>query len=172
MQRPVVVFPLPDSPTRPNVSPSSIAKLTSSTALTTVPERKRPLTRPKCLTRWLTSTSGIGLQPCIVQIALRLVLRSDDVIGGRVERAWIEPIRASRIECATGRQRAEHRHRTVNRAQTLSACASRYRREKPTRVGMLRTLEDLPYRSFFDDTARVHDGDAIGGFGDDPEIVR
>ena len=37
MQRPVVLLPLPDSPTRPNVSPSSMAKLTPSTALTTVP---------------------------------------------------------------------------------------------------------------------------------------
>ena len=35
MQRPVVVLPLPDSPTRPNVSPVSIEKLTSSTARTT-----------------------------------------------------------------------------------------------------------------------------------------
>ena len=34
MQRPVVLLPLPDSPTRPNISPSSIEKLTSSTALT------------------------------------------------------------------------------------------------------------------------------------------
>ena len=34
MQRPVVLLPLPDSPTSPNISPSSIEKLTSSTALT------------------------------------------------------------------------------------------------------------------------------------------
>ena len=32
MQRPVVVLPLPDSPTRPNVSPASMVKLTPSTA--------------------------------------------------------------------------------------------------------------------------------------------
>src|SRR6266545_3718532 len=35
MHRPVVLLPLPDSPTRPNISPSSIVKLTSSTARTT-----------------------------------------------------------------------------------------------------------------------------------------
>ncbi len=40
MQRPVVLLPLPDSPTSPNVSPSSIVKLTSSTALTTVFSRR------------------------------------------------------------------------------------------------------------------------------------
>ena len=32
MQRPVVLLPLPDSPTSANVSPSSMVKLTSSTA--------------------------------------------------------------------------------------------------------------------------------------------
>ena len=37
MHRPVLLLPLPDSPTRPKVSPSSIVKLTPSTALTTVP---------------------------------------------------------------------------------------------------------------------------------------
>ena len=66
MQRPVVVLPLPDSPTSPNVSPSSMLKLTSSTALTTVPARNSPPPRVKCLTRWETSTSGIridGLGP-------------------------------------------------------------------------------------------------------------
>src|SRR6202023_1803691 len=110
--RPVVVLPLPDSPTSPNVSPSLIAKLTSSTALTTVPERKRPLPRAKCLMRWLTSTSGIWLQPYVVQIALGFVVRSDDVIGRWIDCAGIEPIRASRIERATARQRAEHRDRT------------------------------------------------------------
>ena len=53
MQRPVVVLPLPDSPTRPNVSPSSMLKLTSSTARTTAsPARKSPLPRAKCFTRW------------------------------------------------------------------------------------------------------------------------
>ena len=34
MQRPVVVLPQPDSPTRPSVSPRRIEKLTPSTACT------------------------------------------------------------------------------------------------------------------------------------------
>ena len=45
MQRPVVLLPLPDSPTRPNISPSSIVKLTSSTALTTEGGREQALPR-------------------------------------------------------------------------------------------------------------------------------
>ena len=36
----VVVFPQPDSPTRPNVSPGSSVKLTPSTAFTTRVPRK------------------------------------------------------------------------------------------------------------------------------------
>ena len=60
MQRPVVVLPLPDSPTRPNVSPSSIEKLTSSTARTTVRLRRNsPLPRANSFTRLRTSRSAI-----------------------------------------------------------------------------------------------------------------
>ena len=42
MQRPVVLLPLPDSPTSPKVSPSSMVKLTSSTARTIVLGREQP----------------------------------------------------------------------------------------------------------------------------------
>ena len=63
MQRPVVVLPLPDSPTSPNVSPSSIVKPTSSTAVTVVPLWNRPAPRVNRLTRCETSTSGIALRP-------------------------------------------------------------------------------------------------------------
>src|SRR5688572_24635247 len=59
MHRPVVLLPLPDSPTRPNISPSSMTKLTSSTALTTDGDRPSAPDRAKCLTRWRTSRSGI-----------------------------------------------------------------------------------------------------------------
>ena len=48
-QRPVVVLPLPDSPTRPNVSPASTAKLTSSTALTDGAAPSRPPPRSEVL---------------------------------------------------------------------------------------------------------------------------
>ncbi len=59
MHRPVVLLPLPDSPTRANVSPSWTTKLTLSTARTTVLSRKSPPPRVKCLTRFRTSTSGV-----------------------------------------------------------------------------------------------------------------
>ena len=51
MQRPVVLLPLPDSPTSPNISPSSMEKLTSSTALTTDALLNKPRLLTKCLTR-------------------------------------------------------------------------------------------------------------------------
>ena len=53
ISRPIVVFPHPDSPTSPNVSPGRIERLTSATALTD-PTRRRsiaPLVTGKSLTR-------------------------------------------------------------------------------------------------------------------------
>src|SRR6185369_6235488 len=56
IERPVVDFPHPDSPTSPNVSPRRIVKLTSSTALTTSrPAPSRLLPAGKCFVRFLTS---------------------------------------------------------------------------------------------------------------------
>jgi hypothetical protein len=59
MSRPTVVFPHPDSPTRPSVSPPWISKLTPSTARTrpTVRMSSPPLTG-KCFTRSRTTTRG------------------------------------------------------------------------------------------------------------------
>jgi hypothetical protein len=54
MHRPVVVLPLPDSPTSPKVSPSAMLKLTLSTAFTVVPRRNNPPLRVNCLTRFDT----------------------------------------------------------------------------------------------------------------------
>src|SRR5450759_2112458 len=59
MHRPVVVFPLPDSPTRPNVSPGSIEKLTESTARTTDGRPHQPRLRLNSFTRFRTVSSGM-----------------------------------------------------------------------------------------------------------------
>src|SRR5882672_499086 len=188
MQRPVVVLPLPDSPTRPNVSPSSMLKLTSSTAETRVPARKSPASRAKYFTRCATSTRGIwddcGLRigDCltkddrrlcrIVQIALGRVLRADRIVRRRRGRTRLEAIRTARVERAARRQRAEHRHRAVDRLQPLSGAPSRYGREEPACVGMPRIAENLAHRTGFDDAPCVHHGHAIGCLCDDPEVVR
>ncbi len=39
------------------------------------------------------------------------------------------------------------------------------------RVRVRRLREDVPRGAFLDDLARVHDGDAVAGLGDDPEVV-
>ena len=58
-----VDFPQPDSPTRPSVSPSLMVRLTPSTARTL--PTSRSMTMPdligKCLTRSVTSSSGVAL---------------------------------------------------------------------------------------------------------------
>src|SRR5262245_336056 len=61
MQRPVVVFPLPDSPTRPNVSPSNTSNVTRSTARTVEPPPNRPLLRVNSFVRFRTSRSGADI---------------------------------------------------------------------------------------------------------------
>ena len=59
MARPAVVFPQPDSPTRPSVSPLLISKLMSSTALTYAATRERtPRRIGKYFLRFLTLNRG------------------------------------------------------------------------------------------------------------------
>ena len=142
MQRPVVVLPLPDSPTRPNVSPSSIVKLTSSTAR----DRRAGCRTARCLrvnslTRLRTSSErhqrrprrpcGRGSTAGAVQIALHASARGPrrSRVAGMRRRARLEPIRAARRERAAGRQRAERRHRALDRA--AAACPARRRESTP-----------------------------------------
>ena len=70
MQRPVVLLPLPDSPTRAKVSPSPTEKLTSSTARTIDFSRNNPPPRSKCLTRLRTSTNAISQAPVLSETHL------------------------------------------------------------------------------------------------------
>ena len=37
---------------------------------------------------------------------------------------------------------------------------------------MLRLLDDLPHRADLGDAPGIHDGDAVGGLGDDAHVVR
>src|SRR5262249_20703552 len=155
--------------TKPKVSPSSIRKLTSSTALTTVCARNRPPGRTKCLTRRETSMSDISW---IVQIAACLMIGPDVVLGRRGCRAPIEATRTPWMKGATVRKRPERRYGAFDRRKPFTMGTSRARREQSTRIRMLRISNDWPYRSLFDDASGVHDGDPIGGFGDHAKIVR
>src|SRR5262245_9594806 len=60
MHLPVVVLPHPDSPTRPNVSPSFTEKLTSSTARVTVARPRKPGRLTYSFVRLRTSRSVIA----------------------------------------------------------------------------------------------------------------
>src|SRR5262249_33642278 len=62
MQRPVVVFPQPLSPTRPSTSPGATVNETPSTAFTWPTTRgNRPFLIGKCFLRSRTSSSGSGI---------------------------------------------------------------------------------------------------------------
>ncbi len=62
MARDMVVFPQPDSPTSPSVSPSLMEKVTSFTACTRATSRSKrmPSLMGKKSLRWSTSTSGVS----------------------------------------------------------------------------------------------------------------
>ena len=64
MQRPTVVLPDPDSPTKPSVSPRLMSKVTPSTALTSATWReKTPAMMGKYFSRSRTATSVSGEIP-------------------------------------------------------------------------------------------------------------
>ena len=93
MQRPVVVLPLPDSPTRPNVSPRSIVKLTSLTARTV----GRPCRRGRC--GWRSPSRGAARRAAASGALLVAHLWIDraavQIAAGRVSGAPM-PIRIAR----------------------------------------------------------------------------
>ena len=117
--RPVVVLPLPDSPTRPNVSPASISKLTSSTAATDVPRRSRPPPRMKCFTRCDTSTSGIVAVSFTTALYWERPLAWDPARAGLSVPAVAPPGRFSAIH------RAGNTARHVRRRRCTPAAAPR-----------------------------------------------
>src|SRR5262245_23610771 len=124
MQRPVVDLPHPDSPTRPRVSPAMMSKLTPSTAWTRATSReKSPPLMGKCLTRFLTRSSGSA-------IAVSFAWRSVEPAGHLV--AWLHfleerlLLRVHRLdelaaggETAAGRHVEQARHHPRDRLQPL-----------------------------------------------------
>ena len=136
MHRPVVLLPLPDSPTSAKVSPSSMLKLTPSTARTTVFGRNRPPPRTKCFSRLRTSTSGIrqhllgsrepGVGSRRVQVAPHGVIVADDGLGRKRRCAVRHAGAAARRERAAGRQGGQVRHGALD---GLQARTRAHRRE-------------------------------------------
>src|SRR6266540_3161430 len=169
-QRPRVVLPQPDSPTRPTVSPSSTSRLTPSTALTcSRAPPSSPVRTGKYFFRSLISSSGIlrnleagDAMVCLDLDQRRLRLRT----GGVGAHATVAEMAARRpIERIGDHSR--------NRLQPfLRGAAARHRIQQPDRVGMHRAGEDdFGFRPFHD-LAGVHDRHLVGAFRDDTQIVR
>src|SRR5438067_6868091 len=167
MQRPVVVLPQPDSPTRPSVSPRRIEKLTSSTARTR-PEGppKSPPPTVKCLTRWRTSSStsepaaarappaAVGtsagglilpLQPRRLPARAHVAGLADGLEGWRLDGAALHAERAARGERAARRQPCEIGRLALDRRQSRAArlVQPRHRAQQPERVGMAGRVIDV-----------------------------
>src|SRR3954471_14679342 len=147
MARPTVVFPLPDSPTKPSVSPRSSVKDTSSTARTSpVLRSSTPPNIGNLTFRFLTSRmGGICLARDSVQVAPDEMSRSALHERGLDARAGLEPIRTSRRELAAGWQVEDIRHRSRNGGQALrpGPIHARQRAEQASRIRVHRVLEEL-----------------------------
>ena len=90
-------FRCPDSPTRPNVSPSSTVKLTSLTARTTLGFVEKALRSGRTASPGGGLRRGRGIGTCsrIVEVASRALVRPDVVGRRRRGRAELEAVRSS-----------------------------------------------------------------------------
>src|SRR5215510_5516007 len=152
MQRPVVDFPQPDSPTRPRVSPAWMSKLTPSTAWTRATSReKSPPLMGKCLTSLLTrrSASAMAVSLCVwlVEPAGDLVPRLHFLEGGLLLGVHRLHELAAGGEAAAGRHVQQARHHPRDRLQALllgrRQVDARDRTEQALGVGVERLLEQL-----------------------------
>src|SRR5262245_46390203 len=166
----VVVFPHPDSPMSPSVSPAWIAKSMSSTALTTVagPPKSRCRTG-KCFFRPRTSRTGedIVQEPAAGDAP---VARAE--VRRLVGHAARHDLRAARVERAAGREPGQVRGLTADGIERFLAAELRHRADQGARVGMLGGVEELAHRRLLDDLARVHDGHPVAHLRNDAEVVR
>ena len=128
MQRPVVVLPQPDSPTRPSVSPRRRVKLTPSTARISPACRPRsPLRTGKCLTRSRTSrmTSVLGRSLG----SLGRARRSPAPSAGRARPLPSRRSRAGRSPIGSSGGRSRAQRSTAERAAGQERAARRQARE-------------------------------------------
>src|SRR5690606_36334453 len=185
--RATVDLPQPLSPTSEKVSPRRIAKLRPSTAVSTyrgirITSRVTSgLETPKFIFRSRTSRSGasdtagsdIGepsvIEPAGRELAARL---------GRGKRRRLFPadrpnLAAARIEGAAFGAAIEPRHGAFDIGEILEVLADlRDRIHQPAGVGMLRIVDHAPHLADLDKPPQIDLRDAIGGFRDDPHVMR
>src|SRR5262245_38726071 len=175
MDRPTVLLPQPDSPTRPSVSPLRRSKLTPSTARTSATFRANtpPVTGNRT-NRSCTSSSFsiLGLWR-IHEVASHPVPRGILNQFGFDLVARFKALRASRDELAGWRQIQNARNIARDGAESavLVAVNGGERCQQAPRVGMQRILEKLFYRRDFLNFSAVHDHNALAGFGDNRQVV-
>src|SRR5262245_16092843 len=159
----VVVFPQPDSPTRPSVSPRSMAKLTPSTALTQprTPLSSEPPTG-KCFLRSRTSSSGSPTRRLRRgQPAARGAATVQPYVRRLLDPAALHRARAARMEAAAERQARQVGGLAGDDVEWRAHAELGNGVEQGARVGMLRIVEEPADRLQLDDLARVHHRDPV-----------
>src|SRR5215218_1222752 len=162
---PSVDLPQPDSPTSPSVSPTARSRLTPLTARTT------PAAVLKRTWTSLRESSDISGRPGR-EAGDQAARRGLGELGPLAEAARHYAL-AARCEGAALRQGIERRHHAGNVGQPLGAfgAGDRRRADQADRVGVQGVLEQIVDGRFLDLAAGIHHHDAIGGLGDDAEVV-
>src|SRR5712691_611448 len=179
MQRAVVVFPQPLSPTRPSVSPSSMWKSTPSTARTCPTVRfQKPLRMGKCFCSPATRSKTWGereVNSSLIEEAAHgvLISHASQARGLPVARPRHE-FRTARMEGASRRPVIGMRHGARDRDQALSGARSNAgnRAQEGLGIGMPRGVEDLVDGGLLDHASQVHHRHVSGPLGADAQVMR
>ena len=180
-----VVFPLPDSPTRPSVSPGQTAALTSVSAWTSCPRWRKTF-----VSSWISTTGGPAsldrrkleirsllareLRRALVVPAAAVVAALDGDQRRLFLAAALVGERAAVGEHASRDLRAEAREVPGDRvepAAILPHAPARNAAEEADRVRVTRILEDGLHRSLLDEATGVEDADPGAHLRDDAEVV-
>src|SRR5208282_174020 len=179
IRRPSVDLPEPDSPTRPNVSPRRISRLTPATAfkVSFVRESSPSLPAGNSFQRSSTRRSG----SVIGAAAIFSDAEAGDMMTWRFHfQGWIGcgasgyRKRAARMKPASARRPERARYRSGNRLQAMArrAIDARNRCQQPFGVWVQRIAEQLRGRRLFHHARGVQNRDVVGVFIHDAEIVR
>src|SRR6266568_1928970 len=174
----VVVFPHPDSPMSPSVSPAWMAKSTPSTAFTNVRTcPSSPCRAGKCFFSPRTSRTGSATMRFPFLLAVEEPAPGDTSVA-RVEvsrlvgdAAW-QDLGAARMEGASRGQVRQVGWLACDRIQRLLAAELRHGAEQGSRVRVLGRVEQLPHRCLLDDLTGVHHRDLVAHLRDDTQVVR
>src|SRR3984893_1691012 len=113
--------------------------------------------------------SGLGARR--VKPARRRGRAAGDQLGP-LGAAAREGVGAARMEGASLGDLVEARHGAVDLRQALGRARERRdRAHQPDGIGMARLLDDVGQRADLGDAPGIHHGDAVGGLGDDADVV-